>query len=600
MRRVVMGVLLWLSMGLVSASPVVEAYYISPSGDDSAAGTRDAPWQTLSKVQAMLEALPAGSQLLFERGGVYAGALTISESIQTEADAPLVIGAYGEGPAPILTTLIPLEGWQRVGDHLWQAACAECHPRTDLLLINGQPQPKARFPNRDEADEGYLYFDGFEGQQTLRDDALIGQIDWTGGELVIRSVPWVLDRYPITAHVGDALSLGPSMDETGYDFEVGYGYFLQNHPAALDRAGEWVFDPAAQTITLYSLDDPNQHQIATTVADTTLALSFARHVIVQDVALHGGRLQTVDVYVSENVRFEQVEIAYSAGRGLNTAAAQGLQIVGSTIHTHLSNGIAAWGCERCVVAHTVIEKIGLLAGMGRGGDLSYNGADIHGADSRFEHNVIQQIGYNALTLTGTINAEYNLIQHFALVKVDAGGIGTYQTSGARIIGNIILYGMGSAAAIPWGFPAVNGIYIDDDSADIEVRDNVIGHMGHSGIKLHNTRRITVTGNRIFAVDIGIYLHDDHLGSADTTESAITDNRITVMSQHTTPILIESELADEAWVRRLGVFERNAYCHIGQRATLLLFYQPSVSQRLALAEWQAAYGYDLSSTTCDTD
>lgn len=103
--------------------------------------------------------------------------------------------------------------------------------------------------------------------------------------------------------------------------------------------------------------------------------------VVQDVALRGGRLQTVDVYVSENVRFEQVEIAYSAGRGLNTAAAQGLKIIGSTIHTHLSNGISAWGCERCTVAHTVIEDIGLLAGMGRGGDLSYNGADIHGADS---------------------------------------------------------------------------------------------------------------------------------------------------------------------------------------------------------------------------
>lgn len=96
-----------------------------------------------------------------------------------------------------------------------------------------------------------------------------------------------------------------------------------------------------------------------------------------------------------------------------------------------------------------------------------------------------------------------------------GGIGTYQTSGARIVGNIILYGMGSTAAIPWGFPAVNGVYIDDDSEDIEVRDNVIGHMGQS-------------------------------------------------------------------------------------AALLLFYQPNVSQRLSLAEWQADYGYDLSSRTCDTD
>jgi len=114
-------------------------------------------------------------------------------------------------------------------------------------------------------------------------------MNWTGGELVIRSIAWVLDRYPISEQQGGTLSLGAARDDTNYEFEVGYGYFIQNHRDALDRDGEWVYDAANQTITLYLSSDPNQHQIETTRTEKVVSLSNLFHVELRDLVIQGGR-----------------------------------------------------------------------------------------------------------------------------------------------------------------------------------------------------------------------------------------------------------------------------------------------------------------------
>ena len=74
------------------------AYYVSPNGDDSKAGTSTSTaWRTLDK--AASAPLNPGDGILFERGGTWTGRLTLSRSGTSGAN--IYLGAYGSGNAPI-------------------------------------------------------------------------------------------------------------------------------------------------------------------------------------------------------------------------------------------------------------------------------------------------------------------------------------------------------------------------------------------------------------------------------------------------------------------------------------------------------------------
>jgi len=68
-------------------------------GDDSNSGTSEkSPKRSLKAVD--VNTLPAGSRLLFARGGSWNWSQTVLENMQTSAAAPLVFDAYGSGPLP--------------------------------------------------------------------------------------------------------------------------------------------------------------------------------------------------------------------------------------------------------------------------------------------------------------------------------------------------------------------------------------------------------------------------------------------------------------------------------------------------------------------
>jgi len=67
-------------------------------GSNASAGTQSAPKQNLSGIN--LNTLPAGSRLLFARGGSWNWSPTVLENPLTSAAAPLVFDAYGSGPLP--------------------------------------------------------------------------------------------------------------------------------------------------------------------------------------------------------------------------------------------------------------------------------------------------------------------------------------------------------------------------------------------------------------------------------------------------------------------------------------------------------------------
>ena len=79
------------------------SYYIDSidGSDETGDGlTPETAWKSVPVTECTLG---AGDSVLFRRGGVYECALTVRNSRGTE-DAPILIGAYGEGQKPVLTT----------------------------------------------------------------------------------------------------------------------------------------------------------------------------------------------------------------------------------------------------------------------------------------------------------------------------------------------------------------------------------------------------------------------------------------------------------------------------------------------------------------
>ncbi len=591
---------LLVALGIApTAAQGAATYYVSsvnPAANDSNPGTQALPWRTLARLQTSIASLRPGDQVLFERGGTYPGSLNTGGLIGSST-APIVFAAYGSGAVPIISGLETLTGWVSLGGNRWEATCAGCGAAINHLLINGETQRIARYPNIDEGDEGYLYFDGALGRTSITDAALAGQ-NWVGGELVVRSIAWVLDRMRIQSHSGSTLT---TSTPANYNLEVGYGYFIQNHPSALDRQGEWVYNPTTRKITLHSTTNPASARVQVTTTDTLWLLENSSDVQLRDLALHGGDEYTLDVTNCTRLKIERVEFLYGGGEALRATSCAALDISESRLANALNFGLRLWQCRNCLIRRSTFENIATFAGMGKGSDGQYSGVQFDGIDSVFENNIVRYTGYIGVNFGGTVTIRNNHVSYFNRVKVDGGGIYGWHAVGARILGNIVLYGDGSSAGIPWDSTATHGIYVDDNSENIEVRDNHIGYMSASGIYLHNTRNVQVVNNTIFDVgEQGILLADDDLGSYNIENSLIENNQIFTVTPTAFGISLATNKTESAFLGWVGTLRNNTYCLPTADAAVRMTLISSGwrSQDYSLVQWQSRSGKESGSTTCD--
>lgn len=576
----------------VPTSP--NTYYVSsidPSANDHNPGTQAQPWRTLTRVQSALDSLNPGDQILLQRGSIFDGGLSWVGARGTP-DAPITLGAYGDGDNPILSGAETLREWISIGVDRWQASCATCEGAVNGLMIDGELQAMARHSNPDQGDDGYLYFDSAASRFSISDDALRGDIDWSGGELVVRSIAWVLDRLPISAHEGDTLV---TTDPASYDLTSGYGYFIQNHANALDRDGEWIYDADTQMVTLYwSAGEPSAFDIEVTARDSLLRIEAAHHIEVRDLTLHGADALALYIERCSHVGIVGVSVINGGADGIRVASCDDLNVANSRIAHMLNNGANIDDCQRCTLYGSTIEHIGLLAGMGGSGDGKYLGVRVEGEQTRFERNRIEHIGYIGVIVVGNVWVQQNVVRHFTQVKIDGGGIYAYRTQGSHIIGNLVVDGMGNTAGTPLESPSANGIYIDDNSMDIDVRANIIGWVGAAGIYLHNTHDVRVTDNLVVAAgESALRLSDDDLGTYNLENTLITRNLWVAFDPAAALVVFDSN-NNANMPLMIGTSDRNRFFHFNNTHPLrMITYPPANAFDMAytLNEWRAAFGLE---------
>lgn len=249
-----------LLAGGVAAEPA--RVYVSPNGDDAAAGSELAPFRTVSRAQQAARALraaqtpPAPIEVIL-RGGVHrlAAPLRFTPLDNGSPGAPTVYRS-DPGERAVLSGGRVITGWRDEGDGSWSAPSGEVYFHE--LYVNGRRAQRARIPNT-----GYLRTAGLvspipKDQNTAeyRSPDLRNRLRYRDGDLKkwpdlgnmhvrlyhawTASCHWVadIDEQARMVHL-----TAPTGWPVGY-WEAEQRYVVENVRAGFDQPGEWYLNRA--------------------------------------------------------------------------------------------------------------------------------------------------------------------------------------------------------------------------------------------------------------------------------------------------------------------------------------------------------------------
>ena len=606
-RRRRTGCLLILALALVTGRIGTQAatYYVASSGSDTNNGlSAGAPFQSLAKVSG-LSLLP-GDQMLFRRGDTFRGQLNLGRS--GTAGKPIVMDAYGTGNSPILSGATPVTNWTDVGGNLWQAAFPAAGSMVTGLYSNGVALPLGRWPNLSAANGGYLAADSATGQTQLTCAALAAAPtnNWTGAEVVCRTMQWVLDRATITSQSGNTLNF-TYLYPSAYNVQPGWGFFIQSHIGTLDLPGEWCFNNASKTLTLYSTSDPNSSLIEATLTGTVVNLHGASgiaNIMLRNLAVACGLQQNIYAHNATNLTLCNVQALNAGQNALVIDGSGGGITITNCVFNHINNNaITLTGYyPGYIIRGCTFTDIATSAGRGLGGDnqmdalIQYSGNATPGALSVIADNVADGLGYIGFFFDqSNITIRNNVVRNYDLVKDDGGAIYTWNDQNPLpftnqvILNNVVYNAIGATNGVVNYYPGAVGIYLDGHAENVVVASNTVFNCAGHGLLLNNdVSNAVVTANTVF--DNGNQLSVNQRNRGDT----ITGNIFFCKNAWQTAAKILNDTTD---LSAYGLFDTNYYCRPFDDVLTLNFNQNwQASMDLPLSGWQALFGKDLHSRT----
>lgn len=581
-------------------------YYLSSKGNDSQSGTSAlTPWRSLQRLSEVTRLLP-GDSVFFERESVFAGTLRISTS--GEKDKRIFFGAFGSGAKPIISGSITVTHWTLFRGDIW---LAESVAEPGDLFIDGRYQTLGRYPN-----EGYLTFScNSQCQKTLADKNLtFADGYWDESEVVVKSSRWTLDNLPVSNYFDKTFYFSVA---ASYPLPNGFGYFIQKHLATLDRPGEWFYDKASRKIFLYCArgDSPDRHKIEVSTTDAGLEITNANFVTIENLVFKYQRMSGAKIKNSSYAVMRNCVIDYSGNNGLELISCLNPVVENCTIKNSSNNGVEWSSNTNGSFINNSIQRVGLHPGRGASGNGTYIGLNIttsHTTSDKnlFQYNTVDSIGYLGIDFrTGGTTIKNNLITNFCMIKDDGAGIYTWGNSHGdnRIEENIVLHGSGCGAGTNdpnrlWA----SGIYIDDRSSDVTVIGNTVAYCSASGIYLHNAKRISLRGNRVFEnannsmnndngqlcikLDALVVMEDKAL------DLRVTENLLATTQEENHCVYLSAEREKD--LAALGSFDQNRYLAPHADQVIAKFYSKqsgcNALEELNLPEWQRCVGNDKNS------
>lgn len=496
--------LLALSLEMISPQNTFgRNFYFSTSlGDDTRTSTQAqnpaTPWKSIAKLNSFFTNLTAGDSILFMKGDTFGGTIKVTKSGTTSK--PIVFSAYGNGAVPVISGFTKLSSWTNKSTNIWQAIVPTSNTILNVVTIDGIQYGMGRYPN-----STFLTYESVSGNTSITDNQLTGTPNWTGAEVVIRKIRWMLDRNIITNHVGSTLTYNTG---TSWSPTAGFGYFIQNDLKTLDVFGEWYYDVPAKTLKMYSVGNPSTGRtIKVSVLDTLVSILSEDNIILTGLTFEGSNSDAIVIQSSKNVVIKNCNINYSGESAITTTNSSTdaiLTIDGNTIDNANNGGITLGNNSTIAwIKNNTIKNINILEGTGDS-EGSGDAIAFH-CKAIVEYNNIDSVGHSAIVMTNadSMIVRYNKISNYCLTRYDGGGIYTWNADGTfpqgqQIKQNIVLNSNQTGTGIANStLLNIRGIYCDNNSTNIDIDGNTVYNASTAGIYLLRSDNIKINNNTCF-------------------------------------------------------------------------------------------------------
>jgi uncharacterized repeat protein (TIGR02059 family) len=594
-------------------------YYISSSGNDSNNGlSSSTPWKTITKVNSSFSTLKPGDRILFKKGDTFYGTLIITAS--GSAANPITIGAYGTGNNPIITGFTTISGWTNEGSGIYSSPFVpvgyDSYPMVNMVTLNDTVKAMGRWP-----DKGYLNYESHTNSptQSITDNQLTGSPNWTGGEVVIRKYRWILDRQDITNHTNTVITFNALQhygNNSAYNPIDKNGYFIQGHLNTLNRLGEWYWDKSKNKLYMYfGAANPVSYVVKASQYDRNIHIQNRQYVDFENLDCEGGNTQGIYLNTTDHIKFTNCNLKYQGGNGYYSIYGTYVTLLGGSITNALNDGLSFEnGNYNCIIDGVSITNAGMIPGAARSGDGAAVGMFVYGGNNTIRNCSIVNTGFNGIQFGGSnILIENNYVNNFCKVKDDGGGIYTGPGASAdinrKIQNNIVVNSKGAypgceAYASYEAFGKACGIYMDENSQNVEISGNTVANCSWAGIFIHLARNIQINNNTVYNNDIG-QLYFEYSKTGEVINIISSGNKFISKAAN------QSTYYHHAFVNEnpnvTGTFNNNYYARpIDNNATIhvMLSVTGGNDKWYTLAGWQTYTGEDASShksnvSTADT-
>jgi hypothetical protein len=215
--------------------------YVSPGGNDAAAGTLAAPFASLARARDKADTLKSsGPVTVYLRGGTYylSTPVVFGPANSGSAAAPIVYTAYGS-EKPVISGGIKLTNptWTTSSGSIMKTTIAT-NLKVDQLFLNGKRQVLARYPNFTESQP---QLQGYASGALTRAAACANPAEGPGYIRALHDQLWGGNDFIITGKSGTTVTYNWVGDNQRGNAMHATFRMVENIYELLDTAGEWFY-----------------------------------------------------------------------------------------------------------------------------------------------------------------------------------------------------------------------------------------------------------------------------------------------------------------------------------------------------------------------
>jgi hypothetical protein len=595
-------------------------FYMSITGSDVNTGLSiSSPWKSIAKLNSMMLSMNVGDSVLFNWSDKFYGTIRPVSGIK--------FGVYGNGTKKKATIsgFTQLFGWTGTGG-IYGATTTLIKNNVNIVRLNGVSAVLGRTPNQGSY---YYYTDTTRG--IIASSSLIGAPSYLKAEVIRFNNSFQIDKGIVAAQGSNSLNytatkiVSPSGSGTKALSKgtANYAWFVQKNLSCLDQYGEWFFDTASSAMKIYfGAINPIDVNVEVSTIDTLVNCRNMSNISFNDIIFEGGNIAAVYTSFGSNIMttdcsFKNNTFDVLCNNSSNTSVINCTSKYAYCVSLALQNrqkyNITVTGCN--------IDSVGIWPGQGimnyteqlKGINVDTDSNTV-GNTTLISNNILSHIGQAGIKVQGSnITVEKNEVSYSCVTAQDNGSLYIWFKNNAAIDGSDkryknrkfrynILHDMPGLTNLKTPISNNNidvaGLYIDDQSENVDCYGNTIYNIKGPGIQLNNPINQNIYDNWVYNCSIGIQVSEKEFNNI----SGLIIKKNVVYAVDTTQYFFYYSRSDLALpssetltqtVSTFGFTDSNyIYCRKTNFIKLSYYDGSDHFTEISFNNWKSIYGHDL--------